>query len=539
VKILFLVRHFAAVRNYEAVVERLANRGHTVHIAALQDDAVGGAGLVARLAARLPGVCADRVPEGRADRWAELRTKARLGLDCLRYLEPAYRTTPRLWLRAAERTPRLLLWFLNLPGARTGAVRRSVAAGLRDLESAIPEIPAVEQYLRAEQPDLVMLTPLIGLGSPEQDYLVTAKALGIRTVACVWSWDNLSSKSLIRAAPDVLTVWNETQQEEAVRLHGLPADRVAVTGAQCFDQWFDRSPTRDRATFCARVGLPSDRPLVLYVCSALFRGSPSEAAFVRRWTERLRMHPGLQEVALLVRPHPSRLKEWETERLDGLGPVSIWGANPIDGEAKADYFDSLHHSTAVVGLNTSAFLEAAVAGRPVLTVLLPEFRDNQEGTLHFRYLLGADRGLLHADRDLETHLDRLARAVAGDVAMAEKSAGFVRTFLRPAGRPGTDVFVDVIERVLASPAPCPEPRPAPGLVGRTAAVMARAIAEGRLGRSLMLDPREADEARRRATQLRQGRRVKRRARLEHRLGRIRLLLRSREYRRKKVGELMR
>ena len=50
----------------------------------------------------------------------------------------------------------------------------------------------------------------------------------------------------------------------------------------------------------------------------------------------------------------------------------------------------MYYSAAVVGLNTSAFIEAAVVGKPVLTITLPEISTfNQEGTLHFRYL--ADR----------------------------------------------------------------------------------------------------------------------------------------------------
>ena len=50
------------------------------------------------------------------------------------------------------------------------------------------------------------------------------------------------------------------------------------------------------------------------------------------------------------------------------------------------------YSAGVVGINTSAFLEAAAVGKPVHTVLLPEVsRDNQEGTLHFRYLLTRQR----------------------------------------------------------------------------------------------------------------------------------------------------
>ena len=87
---------------------------------------------------------------------------------------------------------------------------------------------------------------------------------------CVWSWDHLSSKALIRDMPQRVFVWNDTQKTEAVRLHGVPSERVVVTGAQCYDQWFGRQPVRPRAEFCRRVGLQDDRPYLLYVCSALF-----------------------------------------------------------------------------------------------------------------------------------------------------------------------------------------------------------------------------------------------------------------------------
>ena len=46
--------------------------------------------------------------------------------------------------------------------------------------------------------------------------------------------------------PDQVIVWNETQKREAVRLHGVAPDRVRVTGAQLFDDWFDRTPGDSR-----------------------------------------------------------------------------------------------------------------------------------------------------------------------------------------------------------------------------------------------------------------------------------------------------
>jgi hypothetical protein len=336
---------------------------------------------------------------------------------------------------------------------------------------------------------VLLLTPLIELGSPQLDYLKSAQALGVPTALCVWSWDHLTSKSLIRVLPDRILVWNDTQREEARTLHGVPADRIVVTGAQCFDQWFDRPPSRSRDAFCRDVGLPDDRPFVLYVCSALFRGSPSEAAFVRRWVEALRAAPALRETAVLVRPHPQRLGEWDAIDLRGLGPVSVWGSNPVDAPARADYFDSLHYATAVVGLNTSALIEAAIVDRPVHTLLLPEFRASQLGTHHFRYLSTGPYAFLRVAESLDAHVTQLAAAMGG--APEPRNKAFVRHFVRPSGA-ATPLFADAVEQTAARTAVA---RPAP----RTAALLRPAVAglyalaATRWGSRLLEDPIAARE----------------------------------------------
>jgi hypothetical protein len=232
-----------------------------------------------------------------------------------------------------------------------------------------------------------------------------------------------------------------------------------VTGAQCFDKWFGRQPSRDRAAFCAEVGLPSDRPYLLWVCSALFHGSPSEAAFVVEWIGRLRASasPRLQAAPVIVRPHPSRVAEWEHIDLRPFGDVVLWGGNPVDARARADYFDSLWHSAAVAGLNTSAFIEAGVIGRPVYTVLLPEFQDNQMGTVHFRYLLEAGGGLVAAADTFEAHLEQLDRALAQPRVEVRP---FIRTFVRPHGLDvaATPLFATAVEELAAARRPASAPR---------------------------------------------------------------------------------
>ena len=414
-KYLFFARHFTYLRSYESVLCALAERGHRVHVSAERDEAFGGREMVDRLTSRYPGITSGWAPE-RADGWYRIATKLRLTLDYLRYLEPAYETTPRLRARAETRVPRLLLGVLRLPMFRGTRGRRRLARLLAGWERAIPHDPGIMRYINEERPDAVLVTPLIGVvASPQLDYLYSAQALGIPTALCVWSWDHLSSKALIRTLPDRVLVWNPTQRQEAIDLHGVPADRVVVTGAQCFDRWFDQRPRRDRASFCRRVGLRDARPFLLWVCSALFRGSPEEASLVREWIRTLRQsgHTALRDVNILIRPHPSRMKEWRDIDLSQWDRVALWGGNPVDADTRDDYFESLHYSAAVVGLNTSAFIEAAIVGRPVYTVLLPEFRENQEGTIHFHYLLSVAGGLLNSSRTLDEQAAQLGELLDG------------------------------------------------------------------------------------------------------------------------------
>jgi len=467
--VLFVARHFTYFRNFESVVAVMAERGHRVHLAADREEALGGRELVDRLAARFPAqVTVGFTPILQWGRYRRLSAALRLGLDYLRYSDARYEATPKIRARAYERTPFFVLALARLP------FRGLVTRALERLEQAVPRQKGVDEFITELQPDVLLITPLIELGSPQLDYVRAARALGIRSALCVWSWDHLSSKALIRVVPDRIFVWNETQRTEALRFHGIPAEQVIVTGAQCFDQWFDRQPSRDREAFCRRVGLPSGRseesplpdPFLLYVCSALFKGSPSEARFVADWIAAIRRSPDprLRDVPILVRPHPQRTEDWQLADIQAVvsanPPVVFAGSNPIDADGRADYFDAMYHARAVIGLNTSALVEAAIVDRPVFTLLLPEFKDNQEGTFHFHHLLTVGDGFLNVSRSLDEHVAQLASMLGGGAVRPNRP--FVEQFIRPRGTtvPSTPVFVEAVETMAGGARPAPERAPA-------------------------------------------------------------------------------
>ncbi len=127
-----------------------------------------------------------------------------------------------------------------------------------------------------------------------------------------------------------------------------------------------------------------------------------------------------------------------------LSPAA--GAAPIEEPDRQLFFDTLTHAAAVVGINTSLFLEAGIVGRPCLSVRSAEFDASQTGTLHFRYLL--EGGLLDLAPDLDTHFANLSRAVK-DPTPNPAAKAFIADFLRPHGvdRPAVPIVAGAIDEL--------------------------------------------------------------------------------------------
>jgi hypothetical protein len=454
-KILFFMSHPGFTRNFESTLALLAERGHQIHLAFDGPTQLGKPSAVDGLEARYPARIAHSPAPDRDDAWSSLANAARATRSYLRYLHPRYRQATRLRERA-------VVWplgpILNAVAASPLGGQRGLGwldALLRGLEQVVPSSREIERFIQTQQPDVVLLTPIVDFNTAQTDQLKSARALNIPTGVCVASWDNLTNKGLIQIAPDLVTVWNEHQRHEAIDLHRIPAQRVVATGAQIFDEWFVRHPTTTREQFCSRVGLPADRPFVLYTCSSQWI-APHEVPFARRWLQAVRtgMEP-LSSAGLLIRPHPQNAAQWQDVDLGEYGAAAIWPRDPsarVDDQSKADFFDSLYHSAAVVGINTSALIEAGIVGRPVFSILDDEYRSSQEGTLHFRYLVEVSGGLLRVAQSLPEHVNQLAAALTagGD---DERARAFVTAFVRPHGidRPATPILANTIEALRTAP----------------------------------------------------------------------------------------
>ncbi len=487
-RILFVMLHPGFVRYYDDAISGLAAAGHHVHVAFEVSRTKLGEDVTAqrlatlseritcgpaptrtesvrtflartdRTATRSGGAARSwRSPEVRAEAWESLGTTVRLLQDYLRYFDPVFIHATALRARAQKRVPRVYVPLVRLVASCGSLARAALGRMLTGLEALVRPHPAIEVFLRDQRPDLLLVTPLIELGSQQVDVVKCARRLGVRSALCVASWDNLTSKGLIRTVPDHVVVWNEAQKVEAVALHGARPDQVVVTGAQLFDKWFAARPSLSREAFCRRVGLDPDRPFVLYVGSSMFI-APQEVPFAERWLAAVRRasRGSDESLGILFRPHPANAEQWRALDADAEAQVALWppiGTDPTAEDFRSDFFDSLYFSGAVVGINTSAQIEAAILGRPVLTIRAPEFVHAQHGTLHFEHLVREGAGCVQESASLEEHVRQLLAAVRDPGPAVARNRHFVESFIRPLGvdRPAVPVFVAAVGALAQLP----------------------------------------------------------------------------------------
>jgi hypothetical protein len=468
-RVLFVVNRLAHVRHFDRAVRLLADRGHDACLAS-QDDDVELWGVLARQ----PRIRAIVAPRNRGDDWGAAATMVRRTRDYIRYLHPRYASANLLRERAFEKMigsvsdaaetlgPEWSELLLRVP--KTDQKRLDVL--LAKLETAIPADPDIARFLTAQRPDALVLSPMVGIGFTQADFVKSARTLGIPTGMLVFSWDNLSNKGLIHEMPDRVLVWNDTQMREAVKLHKCPQDRIVVTGAPRFDEFFEMQPASTRAEFCQLAGLDPARPIITYLGSSKFVAA-AEQAFVSRWIAAVRgsADPALAGASLLIRPHPAGEKNWHADtstdvRWPKVGEKATVSRPFGDDRAvvmnspmqNADVvlYDTIFHSAAIVGLNTSAEIEAAIVGRPVFTILDSNAK-GQQGTLHFHYLLRQRGGHVELAENFDQHTAQLSDALAGKYGRDVIDA-FVQRFVRPHGLnvPVAPRVADAIEALATS-----------------------------------------------------------------------------------------
>jgi hypothetical protein len=258
------------------VVSALLERDHHVVLVAQQRRRAAespDAGASASLSADDPGLDYVRMPPGR-DLWRIPASAIRRGLDYLRYLESTPTDADALRAEARERAPRLLRALLFLPPFRWRFGRRALGWLLRRLEAGLPIARATKALIRERSPDVIVVSGGAAC-DPEADFIRSAHAARTPSVLAMGAIE-LANRGRPRDVPTLTLVGGQEQVNEAVRLHGLPRERIQAVGAETSDGILGPSPAEvveavDRVALAEEVPRPPGRLLrpVLWLLTPL------------------------------------------------------------------------------------------------------------------------------------------------------------------------------------------------------------------------------------------------------------------------------
>ena len=408
-----VLRNLMYLRNFEGVIKGLADRGYKIYITTSPKDRK-----VPPELRELAHCLEERYPQGvsfgityeRDDWWAPAARFTRNIGNLLHYRRRNYADCPALTERAERRAGHLARFALPRFLNRFPLVVGGLSGTVKFLDGGLPASREIVKELEETRPDALILSPMVDLETEQFEWVRAARKLGIPTCLLVASWDNLTNKGRVQLVPDRVVLWNDFQKREAVEMHNIPTERVVVTGAQLYDEWFARKPTRDYETFCRTFGFDPSKPMILYCGSSIFIAR-DEVEFVAEWLAKIRgaEQPTLRKANILLRPHPMHQAPFDEFDVSGYKNVTVHprtGGMPVVEGAKADFYDALFHATAVVGINTSALIEAAILGKRSFTVADPRYQKTQEGTFHFQYLTNGE--ILEKAPDFRTHCRQLA-----------------------------------------------------------------------------------------------------------------------------------
>jgi hypothetical protein len=210
--------------------------------------------------------------------------------------------------------------------------------------------------------------------------VLAARALGIPTVAFIFSWDNLTSKGRIAAPFDHYLVWSEQMQSELLHYYpSVSADTVHVVGTPQFDPYANDHLLWTRAEFFARAGLDPARLLICYsggdtsIC-------PEETEHVSILMDLIRARRVERNPQVLLRPSPAD-REDRYDQVRKAYPELIYApplwCHPDDGDwarviplpEDTRFLANLtQHADLNVNVASTMTLDFAIHDKPVVNI---------------------------------------------------------------------------------------------------------------------------------------------------------------------------
>lgn len=282
--------------------------------------------------------------------------------------------------------------------------------------------------------------------------MLAARRLGLPVIGNVASWDHQVGKGVLSPGLDRYLVQNEIMRADLERYHGIPPERVAVTGWPQADVYHRRRSFGEYAALVGSLGLDAAGPVVLYAGNTP-TNQPYEANYVRRIVDWWAESGGQKRFQLLFRPHPrdGQVKERFAAALDRPG-VAVQESSYTD---LGDLATLLQHVACVVANGGTILLDGVVNDRPSVCITFDagappgeRWADLNLGGVHYRELIDSD-ALYRAD-DFDGLFAAIERALADPGEFEDERRRVAREVMGEVDGHAVDRVVSAIVEVLGA-----------------------------------------------------------------------------------------
>ncbi|MEK7536890.1 MAG: CDP-glycerol glycerophosphotransferase family protein [Patescibacteria group bacterium] len=271
---------------------------------------------------------------------------------------------------------RNIIGYLNYFLVNTSASILSHVSALRGVYRFLDFIFSPKEifkgYFLKYKPDLFFSTDIFS----EYDalFLRQAKKAGIKTIGMVRSWDNTTTKGVLRIIPNKAIVNSKLAKEEAVRFHSVSEKIISVVGLPQFDS-FIKGPTLSREEFFSKIGVNPKKRLILFAPAGKIL-SDTDWQICRILKDAIKDGALPDDIQFLVRNHPSHPADFSKFEADENfiieNPGTKFGTNvrvtEINPDDESHLRNSVFYSDIIIYIATSLGLDAAVFNKPQIIV---------------------------------------------------------------------------------------------------------------------------------------------------------------------------
>ena len=230
-----------------------------------------------------------------------------------RYLYEDIRNNPALWEKHLRETkdsktkhpwrivrPRLY-YFLHKTLFRSSTVRKV----LKRSEKLFLHSKKLNVLLQEINPKVLICTYPSNL--QESIFLNEAKALKIKTVIHLLSWDNISCKGHFSSIGDYFISWGKIMSDEFVEYYQFNKERIYETGVAHFDKHRNVVSKEKIDQYVGALGIDVNRPYLLFGMSSPYF-APYEIEIVEYIADKIKKGEYGKGVQFVVRPHPQNVQ---------------------------------------------------------------------------------------------------------------------------------------------------------------------------------------------------------------------------------------